>query len=120
MSYVDGFVLPVPKKKLPAYRKIAKKAGAIWREHGALEYFEMVGDEMKVPVGIEFPKLTKAKRGEVVMFSYIVYKSKAHRNSVNKKVMADPRMEKLIPDMSKAPFDCSRMAWGGFKLLVKA
>lgn len=117
MPYVDGFVLAVPKNKLDAYRKIARKAGKVWMEHGALEYHECVGDDMKVPMGVPFPKLAGAKKNETVMFSWIVYKTKAQRNRINKKVMEDPRMKSLC--MDDMPFDCQRMAWGGFKTLVK-
>ena len=117
--YVDGFVIPVPKKNVAAYRRMAAKAGKIWREHGALEYLECVGDDLAVQaMGLtSFPRLARAKKGEVVLFSYIVYKSKAHRNRVNKKVMADPR---LHMDGSSMPFDPKRMAYGGFVALVDA
>ena len=87
MRYVDGFVLPVPKKNLKAYRRIAQKAGKIWREHGALEYRECAGDDLDIKMGVTFPKLAKARPGETVVFSWIVYKSRAHRDAVNKKVM---------------------------------
>ena len=117
MAYVDGFVLPVPKKKLAAYRRMASQAGKVWREHGAVEFKEWAGDDLKVPVGIPFTKLVKPKSGETVMFSFIVYKSKAHRDRVNAKVMKDPRLAKICkPDA--APFDVKRMAYGGFKVLV--
>ena len=92
MSYVDGFVLVVPKKKLAIYKKMATKAGKVWREHGALDYRECVGDDLKVKMGLPFPKLAKTKPGETVVFSYIVYKSRAHRDKVNAKVMADKRL----------------------------
>ena len=97
MSYVDGYVLPVPEKNLAIYRKIAKAAGKIWKEHGALEYRECVGDDLNPQFGIPFGKLTKAKPGETVIFSWVVFKSKAHRNKVNAKVMADPRLTALCP-----------------------
>lgn len=116
MRYVDGFLLPVPKKNVQTYRRIAKAAGKIWREHGALEYRECVGDDLKVKMGLPFPRLGKLKAGETVFFSWIVYKSRAHRNSVNKKVMQDPRMAKMM-NMAM-PFDIKRMAYGGFKVLV--
>jgi uncharacterized protein YbaA (DUF1428 family) len=119
MSYVDGFVLVVPKKKLAIYKSMARKAGKVWRDHGALDYRECVGDDLKVKMGISFTKLAKIKPGEIVVFSYIVYKSRAHRDKVNAKVMADPRLHG--PGMPKEmPFDMKRMAYGGFKTLVAA
>jgi uncharacterized protein YbaA (DUF1428 family) len=117
MSYVDGFVLVVPKKHLAAYQRMAKKAGKIWREHGALEYKECVGDDLKVKMGLPFPKLVKTKPNETVVFSYIVYKSRAHRDKVNAKVMADLRLQEPPKEM---PFDMKRMAYGGFKTIVSA
>ena len=117
MSYVDGFVLVVPKKKIALYKKIARKAGRIWREHGALDYRECVGDDLKVKMGMPFPKLAKTKPGETVVFSYIVYKSRAHRDKVNAKVMADKRLKMEGTEM---PFDMKRMAYGGFKTMVAA
>ncbi len=118
MSYVDGFVLVVPKKKLAIYKSMARKAGKIWREHGALDYHECVCDDLKVKFGLPFTKLIKTKPSETVVFSYIVYKSRAHRDKVNAKVMAD---ERLTCDMPKEmPFDMKRMAYGGFKTLVAA
>jgi uncharacterized protein YbaA (DUF1428 family) len=119
MRYVDGFVLPVLKKNLPAYFRIARMAGKVWREYGALEYRECVGDDLNVKFGLPFPRLIKPKRGETVMFSWIVYKSRAHRDAVNAKVMKDPRLAKLC-DPKKMPFDCKRMACGGFKIQVEA
>ena len=119
MRYVDGFVVPVPKKKLQAYRRMAQKAGRIWREHGALEYRECAGDDLNVKVGLPFPKQMKLKPGEIPVFSWIVYKSKAHRDAVNAKVMKDPRMSGLC-DPKEMPFDVKRMAYGGFKILVDA
>jgi len=119
MRYVDGFVLPVPKKHLQAYRRIARKAGKIWREHGALEYVEAVGDDLKVKGVVAFPRMARLKRGETVAFSWIVYKSRAHRNRVNAKVMKDPRMARMM-DPKSMPFDHRRMAYGGFKVLVDA
>ena len=116
MSYVDGFVLVVPKKNLAAYKTMARKAGKIWREHGALDYHECVGDDLKTKYGLPFPKLTKAKPNEIVLFSFIVYKSRAHRDKVNAKVMSDPRLESAAKDM---PFDMKRMAFGGFKTLFQ-
>jgi uncharacterized protein YbaA (DUF1428 family) len=113
--YVDGFVLAVPKKNLAAYRKMAKMGARIWKKHGALDYKECVGDDLNLPYGTSFHKLAKTKDGETVCFSFIVYKSKAHRDRVNKKVMEDPRMQKAPSPM---PFDMKRMAVGGFKVLV--
>jgi uncharacterized protein YbaA (DUF1428 family) len=115
MRYVDGFVLTVPKKNLAAYRRMAAKAGKIWREHGALEYMEAAGDDLKVKFGLPFPKMVKPKAGETIVFSYIVYKSKADRNKINAKVMKDPR---LHMDEKAMPFDPKRMAYGGFKAIV--
>jgi uncharacterized protein YbaA (DUF1428 family) len=119
MNYVDGYVLPVPKKNLSVYRRIAQKAGKIWREHGALEYRECVGEDLKPGWGVTFPKMMKAKSGETIFFSYIVFKSRAHRDKVNAKVMKDKRLEEMM-DASSMPFDCKRMVYGGFKVLVEA
>ena len=119
MKYVDGYVLPVPKKNLPAYRRMAQKAGKVWREHGALEFRECVGDDLKTKKVKSFPQLVKPKRGETVVFSWIVFKSRAHRNAVNAKVMKDPRLAKMM-DMKAMPFDSKRMAYGGFKVIVEA
>lgn len=113
--YVDGFVIPVPKKKLDAYRKIARKAGKVWMDHGALAFRECVGDDLDVKCGCSFTKLAKLKRGEVVLFSYIEYRSRAHRDKVNKLVMADPRIEAMGTEM---PFDVNRMTNGGFTSIV--
>lgn len=118
MAYVDGFVIPVPKKKLAAYKRMAAVAGKVWKGYGALDYKECVGDDLKVKMGLPFPKLAKTKNGETVVFSYIVYKSKAHRDAVNKKVMKDPRIAKMMTE--PMPFDDKRMAYGGFKVLVDA
>jgi uncharacterized protein YbaA (DUF1428 family) len=117
MKYVDGYVLPVPKKNLAAYRRMAEKAGKVWREHGALEFRECVGDDLKTKKIKSFPSLVKPKRGETVMFSWIVFKSRAHRDAVNAKVMKDPRLAKMM-DMKSMPFDFKRMAYGGFKVMV--
>ena len=116
MPYVDGFVLAVPKGRLAAYKSLARKAGKVWREHGALAFVECVGDDVPYGKLTSFPRAVKAEDGEMVVFSWIVYKSRAHRDSVNKKVMTDPRMEM---DMSKMPFDGKRMIYGGFKTMVK-
>ncbi len=120
MSYADGFVLVVPKKKIEAYRKIAKKAGKVWRDHGALDYKECVGEDLKVKFGTPFTKLAKTKASETVVFSWILYKSRKHRDQVNAKVMADPRMAKMMSDPSEMPFDTKRMCYGGFKVIVDA
>ena len=117
MRYVDGFVLPVHRKKLDAYRRMAQKAGKVWREHGAVEYLECVGDDLNVKMGVPFPRRVRAKRGEAVFFSFIVYKSRAHRDRVNAKVMKDPRLASMM-DMKSMPFDMKRMMYGGFKALV--
>ena len=119
MSYIDGFLLPVPRKNLAAYRRMATLASKIWREHGALEYRECVGDDLKVTCGLPFPKQMRLKPGEIPVFSWIVYKSKAHRDSVNAKVMKDPRLNEMC-DPKAMPFDVKRMAYGGFKILVDA
>lgn len=118
-QYVDGFVLNIPKKKIADYKKMAAKAGKIWMEHGALSYYETVGEDMKVKMGIPFPKLAKSKPTELVVFSFIVYKSRKHRDAVNKKVMADPRIHEMCPDPKDMPFDCDKMTYGGFETLVK-
>jgi uncharacterized protein YbaA (DUF1428 family) len=117
MKYVDGFVIPVPKKNLKKYYAIAKKACKVWMEHGALAYFESDGDDMNVKCGLPFPKLVKCKPGETVVFAWIVYKSKAHRDKVNKKVMEDPRLHAMC-DPNNMPFDAKRMTYGGFKIAV--
>ncbi|MCR6703068.1 MAG: DUF1428 domain-containing protein [Dokdonella sp.] len=116
MSYVDGFVLPVPKEKLAEYRALARKAGKIWKEHGALEYVECVADDVKPGKHTSFPQAVKLKPDEVVVFSWIVYASRAQRDRINKKVMADPRLAHLTPQTM--PFDGKRMFWGGFKPIV--
>lgn len=117
MRYVDGFVLPVPKKNLNAYVQMAKKASKIWREHGALDYKECVGDDLDIKMGVPFPRQMKLKPGETVVFAYIVYKSRAHRDRINAKVMKDPRLANMC-DPTNMPFDCTRMTYGGFKVLV--
>jgi uncharacterized protein YbaA (DUF1428 family) len=117
MRYVDGFVLPIPRKNLQTYRRIARKAGKIWREHGALEYRECAGDDLKTKGLVAFPRLARIRRGETVAFSWIVYKSRAHRDRVNAKVMKDPRLAKMM-EPKAMPFDVKRMAYGGFKVLV--
>ena len=116
MQYVDGYVLPVPKKNVQLYRRIAAKAGKVWREHGALEYRECVGDDLKGKWGVPFTRTVKVKPNETVVFSWIVYRSRAHRDAVNAKVMKDPRMAKMM-EVANA-FDHKRMVYGGFKVLV--
>lgn len=118
MSYVDGFVLVIPTKNMPAYRAMAKKACKVWMEHGALDYNEAVGDDLEVKMGIPFTKLVKAKPSETVVFAWITYKNKAQRNKVNAKVMKDPRLQGMC-DPENPPFDCKRMTYGGFKIIVK-
>lgn len=115
-KYVDGFVVPVPKKNVEKYRKVAQKAGKIWKEYGALEYIECVADDVKPGKTTSFPQSVKLKNGEVVFFSWIVYKSRASRDRINKKVMADPRIKNMGPEMM--PFDGKRMIYGGFKEMV--
>jgi uncharacterized protein YbaA (DUF1428 family) len=118
MPYVDGFVVPVPKKNVPAYKRLAREAGKIWREHGALEFRECIADDVKVGKLTSFPRSVKLKPGETVCFSWIVFKSRAHRDRVNAKVMKDPRLADM--DMSSMPLDMKRMIYGGFKVLVDA
>jgi uncharacterized protein YbaA (DUF1428 family) len=118
MSYVDGFVVPVPEEQLPAYRKMARKAGKVWREHGALEYVECVADDVKPGKVTSFPQAVKLKPGEVVVFSWIVYKSRRDRDRINKLVMSDPRLAEMM-DPKTLPFDGKRMFWGGFKPIVE-
>jgi uncharacterized protein YbaA (DUF1428 family) len=116
--YVDGFLVPVPKKNLEVYRRMAQKAGRVWREHGALEYRECVAEDVKVGKWTSFPRSVKLKPGETVVFSWIVYKSRAHRDRVNKKVMSDPRLAEMM-NPKALPFDGKRMIWGGFTTLVE-
>jgi uncharacterized protein YbaA (DUF1428 family) len=119
MPYVDGFVIPVPKKNLATYRRIARKAAKVWRDYGALEVLECALDDLNMKFGRPFPKLAKLKRGETVVFSWIRYKSRADRDRVNALVMKDPRMGRMIKDMKiKMPFDVKRMSYGGFTVLV--
>jgi uncharacterized protein YbaA (DUF1428 family) len=119
MHYVDGFVLPVPTRNLAAYRRMASKAAKVWREHGALEYKECAADDVKPGKRTSFPQSVKLKRGETVVFAWIVYKSRKHRDSVLKKVMQDPRITGMM-DPKAMPFDSRRMIWGGFKVMVDA
>lgn len=116
-TYVDGFVVPVPKKHLAAYRRLARLAGKVWREHGALEYIECVADDVKPGKHTSFPQSVKLKPGETVVFAYIVHASRTRRDRTNAKVMADPRLAKMM-DPKKMPFDGKRMFWGGFRTIV--
>ena len=117
MPYVDGFVVPVPKKKVQAYRRLAQKAGKIWKEYGALEFRECVADDVKKGKWTSFPRSVKLKPSETVFFSWIVYKSRKHRDQINAKVMKDKRLFEGMP--KEMPFDMKRMAYGGFKTLVE-
>jgi uncharacterized protein YbaA (DUF1428 family) len=117
--YVDGFVVPVPAKKLADYRKLSRKSGKVWREHGALDYVECVADDVKPGKYTSFPQSVKLKAGEVVVFSWITYKSRRDRDRINKLVMKDPRLASMM-DPKAMPFDAKRMFWGGFKELVRA
>jgi uncharacterized protein YbaA (DUF1428 family) len=116
--YVDGFLLPIPRKNVDAYRRMARKAGRIWREHGALEIRECVGDDLRVKGVVPFTRPARSRAGETVMFSWIAFRSRAHRDRVNAKVMKDPRIATIDP--KSMPFDVKRMAYGGFKVLVSA
>ena len=116
MPYVDGFVIAVPKKNLKAYVAMARRAGKIWREYGCLDYKECVGDDLDVKKVLTFTKLARLKRGETAVFSWITYKSKAHRDAVNRKIMKDPRLAAMMKE--KPPFDMKRMAYGGFRVAV--
>lgn len=115
-NYVDGYVIPIKKKKINAYRKLLPTARKVWMEHGALEYYECVGDDVNVKWGLPFPKLCKLKKDETVVFSFIIYKNKTDRNRINKQVMSDPRMEKMLK--TEMPFDMKRFSMGGFKTLI--
>lgn len=118
MKYVDGFVLAVPTKNLAAYKKMATVGKKVWRKHGALQYVEAVADDLDVKFGLSFKKLVKPKRGETIVFSWIVYKSRAHRDKVNAQVMSDPQIKKMM-EKGSMPFDVKRMVYGGFKFLVE-
>jgi uncharacterized protein YbaA (DUF1428 family) len=115
-KYIDGFVLPVPKRNIAAYRRMAAQAGKVWRDHGALDYKECVGDDLNVKMGMPFPRVIRSKPGETIVFAYTVYKSRAHRDRVNAKVMKD----KWLTMPKKMPFEVKRMLYGGFKVLVDA
>ena len=119
MNYVDGYVLVVPNKNLATYTKMAKLASKVWKDHGALQYVECTGEDLKPPFGLPFTSLTKAKKNETVIFSFIVFKSRAHRDKVNAKVMKDKRLEASC-DPDNMPFDMKRMSYGGFKAIVEA
>ena len=116
MRYIDGYVIPVPRKHLAMYRRMAAQSSRIWKEHGALEYLESVGDDLHMPFGTPFPKLVKAKPGEAVVFAWVVYKSRASRDQVNAKVLKDPRIAAMMKKAS--PFDTKRMTMGGFRAIV--
>jgi uncharacterized protein YbaA (DUF1428 family) len=117
MRYVDGYVLPVPKKRIKEYAKLAKVAAKVWKDHGALDYYECVGDDLKPKWGVPFPKVVKLKPGDTLVFAFIVYKSRADRDKINAKVMQDPRIASMDP--KKMPVDPKRMLVGGFKVLVQ-
>ena len=116
--YVDGFVVPVPKDRLADYKKLARLAGKVWKEHGALQYVECVADDVKPGKSTSFPQAVKLKEGEVVVFSYITYATKRDRDRINKAVMSDPRLAHMM-DPKKLPFDGKRMFWGSFKGIVE-
>jgi uncharacterized protein YbaA (DUF1428 family) len=118
MAYVDGFIVPVPKKNIEAYKRLARKAGKVWRDHGALDFKECVADDVKKGKWTSFPRSVKLKPNETLFFSYIVYKSRAHRDKVNAKAMKDKRLDGM--DMKDMPFDGKRMIFGGFKVIVDA
>jgi uncharacterized protein YbaA (DUF1428 family) len=115
--YVDGYVMPIPKKHVETYRRIAAHAAKVWMEHGALEYRECVGEDLNVKGMLTFPRLTRRKPGETVVFAWIVFKSRAHRDRVNAKVLKDPRITSVDP--KSIPFDMKRMAYGGFTVIVE-
>lgn len=117
-GYVDGFVIPVPKKNVNAYRRMAAQACRVWLKHGALDYRECVGDDLAVKMALSFSKGIRIKRGETVFFSWVLYKSRAHRDQVNARIMKDPAIQKMMK--GKPPFDCNRMLYGGFKVVVEA
>ena len=118
MKYVDGFLLPIARSKLETYRRVSRVAGAVWRKYGALEYRECAGEDLNTKMGVSFLRRIRAKRSETVVFSWIVYKSRAHRDRVNAKVMKDPRIVKMMGDPASMPFDAKRMAYGGFRVIV--
>lgn len=116
--YIDGFVIPIPKERIEEYRRIAETAGALWIEHGALEYWECLGDDLAVKDIVPFPRAVQAGDDETVCFSWIVYASREHRDKVNAAVMADPRMKEMM-DTANGVFDCGRIVYGGFRQLVR-
>lgn len=117
-KYVDGYVIPIAQSNLDDYKKMAELAGAIWKEHGALEYIECTGDDLDQKELVSFKQAANAKEGETVIFSWIVFESKEHRDRVNQAVMADPRLQEMMnPDTG--PFDCKRIVYGGFKTIVE-
>ncbi|MEW6156871.1 MAG: DUF1428 domain-containing protein [Verrucomicrobiota bacterium] len=118
MSYVDGYVLPLPKKNVAAYKRLAQAAAKLWIDHGALEYRECIGEDLNTKCLVPFPRMVKVKPGETVVLAWIVFKSRAHRDRVNDKVMKDPRLAKMM-EGKPVPFDCKRMAYGGFDVLVQ-
>lgn len=118
VGYVDGFILPIPRKNVALYKKWAKISGKVWMEHGAIDYYECIADDVKAGKVTSFPQSVKLKKGEVVFFSWATYKSRAHRDRVLKKVMADPRLAPMM-EAEMMPFDGMRMIWGGFKPVVK-
>ena len=117
-KYVDGYVLPIPKKNVTAYRRMAQRASKVWRDHGALQYFECVGEDLQAAFGTPFPQQMKLKPGETVVFAFIIFKSRAHRDRVNAKVMKDPRLASMMNE--PMPFDSKRMLYGGFASIVEA
>lgn len=122
VRYVDGFVITIPKKNLDAYKKMAKEAGKVWMKHGAVGYYECIGDDLdsvKEMGGLPFPVMTQKKPNEVVVFSFIIYKSKSQRDKINKKIMQDPAMNEMCPDGKKMPFEMKKMAYGGFEAFVQ-
>ena len=119
MAYVDGFIVPVPRKNLDAYRRMARKAGKVWRDHGALDYKECIADDVKLGKWTSFPRSVKLKRGETVVFSWIAYRNRASRDRILAAVMKDPRLAKMM-DPKKMPFDGKRMIYGGFKVFIEA
>lgn len=119
MPYVDAFVIPIPKKNIAAYRPIARRAGKVWRKYGAVEFRECVGDDLNDKgMGIAFPRLARVKKGETVLFSWIVFKSRSHRDRVNARVMKDPSIAKMMENPDSMPMDSKRMTYGGFKMIV--
>jgi uncharacterized protein YbaA (DUF1428 family) len=118
-EYVDGYVIPVPKKSMRAYRRMAQLGAEVWKKHGALAYRECAADDLQTQFGATFPRQLKLKRGETVVFAWIVFKSRAHRDRVNAKAMKDPRLASMA-DMVPMPFDAKRMLYAGFKVIVRS